>query len=195
MLWEQYIPFSRASRALRNGPDPIETNRDGDVHINLAVVGYAKDSPRWSDALLRELAEFVVWAEEEWGIPAEFHYQFGGGEGYGYDGRYRLDPAVYNKAEGVLGHTHAPDTNTHWDPGAIPVDKLTQLIGELKTVATFADVPEDYWAYSAVEWMAAEGLTKGSGTDADGNPLFKPEDPVTRGELAVFLRRFHDRFV
>lgn len=65
------------------------------------------------------------------------------------------------------------------------------LIGALLVAAApaaaqepFADVdPEAYYADS-VGWMLAEGLTTGS---ADG--LYRPDDPVTRGEAAVFLWR------
>lgn len=132
--WEQAIPFERASRALRNGSDPIQTNRDGDVHINLAIVGYARNSAHISDKLLREIAEFAVWAEKEWGIPAKFAFPkaVGGGEGYGADGAYRIPPAAWDYASGTLTHAQCPDSNTHWDPGPFPVERFHTFIAEIK---------------------------------------------------------------
>ena len=50
--------------------------------------------------------------------------------------------------------------------------------------APFGDVPDDAYYSDAVQWMVDEGLTTG---DVDGR--FRPEDPVTRGETAVFLWR------
>lgn len=49
---------------------------------------------------------------------------------------------------------------------------------------SFADVEADAYYSEAVAWMIDQGLTTGS---ADG--LYRPTDPVTRGEMAVFLWR------
>ena len=50
----------------------------------------------------------------------------------------------------------------------------------------FADVPADHWARPWIEQLYARGITHGYG----GNPpRFGPEEPVTRGELAVMLGR------
>ncbi len=48
----------------------------------------------------------------------------------------------------------------------------------------FGDVPEDAYYADAVQWLVDEGLATGG---VDG--AFRPEDPVTRGETAVFLWR------
>ena len=50
--------------------------------------------------------------------------------------------------------------------------------------AGFEDVPADAYYADAVQWLVDEGLATGG---ADG--AFRPEDPVTRGETAVFLWR------
>jgi hypothetical protein len=54
---------------------------------------------------------------------------------------------------------------------------------------TFADVPRTRWSHVFVEDIAKRGITKGCGTGSDGRPLFCPETPVKRAELAVFLLR------
>jgi hypothetical protein len=49
---------------------------------------------------------------------------------------------------------------------------------------TFNDVPTDYWAYSFIETIAANGITGGC-----GNGNYCPADVVTRAQMAVFLER------
>lgn len=49
---------------------------------------------------------------------------------------------------------------------------------------TFSDVPETHPYYSEIEWAAENGVTNGY---PDGT--FKPDDDVSRGEMAVFLER------
>jgi ELWxxDGT repeat protein len=50
------------------------------------------------------------------------------------------------------------------------------------TGTRFADVPADYWAARFIEQLAADGITSGCG---GGN--YCPDQPITRGEMAVFL--------
>jgi hypothetical protein len=54
-------------------------------------------------------------------------------------------------------------------------------------VATFDDVPSTHTFFGDVEWLAAEGITKGCNPPA--NSLFCPGDSVTRGQMAAFLHR------
>jgi hypothetical protein len=49
---------------------------------------------------------------------------------------------------------------------------------------TFHDVPFDYWAYSYIETLAANGVTNGCGPS-----IYCPEDSVTRAQMALFLER------
>jgi hypothetical protein len=62
---------------------------------------------------------------------------------------------------------------------------LTLARGETPPPATgtrFGDVPADYWAARFIEQLAADGVTSGCG---GGN--YCPDQPITRGEMAVFL--------
>jgi len=52
--------------------------------------------------------------------------------------------------------------------------------------ARFDDVPKTMSIWTAVEWVAAEGITGGCSTTP---PLYCPNSPVTRGQMAVFLCR------
>lgn len=48
----------------------------------------------------------------------------------------------------------------------------------------FADVPESYWAYDAIQYVSGEGLMAGTSGSA-----FSPESTTTREQLAVMLHR------
>jgi hypothetical protein len=49
---------------------------------------------------------------------------------------------------------------------------------------TFPDVPSGHWAWQFVETIFSEGLTSGY---PDGT--YRPDNPVTRGEMAVFIKK------
>ena len=51
-------------------------------------------------------------------------------------------------------------------------------------VATFNDVPTNYWAFQYIEALFHAGITAGC---AGGN--YCPNNPVTRGQMAVFLAK------
>ena len=68
------------------------------------------------------------------------------------------------------------------------------VLGPLGTTCSFAgqftDVPEGYWAYQWIEWLADLGIVRGY--PDPGNPeqmKYDPESPVTRGQMAVFVAR------
>ena len=50
---------------------------------------------------------------------------------------------------------------------------------------TFSDVPSSHTFHDDIVWMAETGVTRGCGEDA-----FCPDDYVTRGQMAAFMRRF-----
>jgi hypothetical protein len=52
--------------------------------------------------------------------------------------------------------------------------------------SVFNDAPGDHWAADWIEQLAVEGITSGCSTDP---PLYCPEDPVTRAQMAVLLER------
>jgi len=58
-----------------------------------------------------------------------------------------------------------------------------QLPGRTTTVpSTFDDIPTEHWAKDFVYALAESGITGGC-----GDPGFCPDDPVTRGQMAVFI--------
>jgi len=54
---------------------------------------------------------------------------------------------------------------------------------------TFADVATTSQFYTAIEWMAANGISQGT-AQPSGKPLFKPSAPVSRQAMALFISRF-----
>ena len=57
----------------------------------------------------------------------------------------------------------------------------------------FQDVPNSHTFHTAIDFMAANGITQGCNPPANTN--YCPDDPVTRGQMAGFLKRFHDTFI
>ena len=60
------------------------------------------------------------------------------------------------------------------------------VAGEVNASSTFNDVPTTYWSYVPIETLAAGGITQGCSVSP---PLYCPDSPVLRSEMAVFLER------
>lgn len=69
----------------------------------------------------------------------------------------------------------------------VPMDgQPANVNGQATLVSSFTDVPSDHWALQFIEALYYSNITGGCAT----NPLrYCPEDPVTRGQMAVFLER------
>ena len=173
----QWRSFGKAARSLRNGPDPIQTNRIGTYHPQACIIGYAKDSPNLSDRMVQALAEFIVWCELELGVPAVSTRTFQGSEAYGTSGVGRMTIAEWVSYSGWCGHQDVPDSNTHWDPGALPWGKIAATIDTLKGTVMANPAP---WAADA--WAKAEAISLASATT---EPYTTPDNQT----LFVFLDR------
>jgi hypothetical protein len=57
----------------------------------------------------------------------------------------------------------------------------------------FNDVSGTHTFHNDITWLADEGITRGCNPPA--NTEFCPDDPVTRGQMSAFMKRFHDRFI
>ena len=130
VVCKQYRPFNKASRALRNRPLGVQTNRQGSVNINVCIVGYAADAPNrgaFTDAMYEALGNFAVWAREEWDIPMQFMgaAPTGGSECYGYDSPCRMSFTQWRTNSGWCGHQNVPE-QTHWDPGKFDWTKFME---------------------------------------------------------------------
>jgi hypothetical protein len=83
----------------------------------------------------------------------------------------------------IVGHR---DLNATSCPGRYyPFDEIVQTASLLREVEDlFKDVPENHWARGSIERLAQLGLLKG---DEQGN--FRPDEPLTRAQLAAVLDR------
>lgn len=80
-------------------------------------------------------------------------------------------------------------------PGAYLESKFPYIANEVNKrleqeendMAKFKDVPETHWAYKAIEALAEQGILNGY---EDGT--FKPEQPVTRAEIATIISRIKE---
>ncbi len=55
---------------------------------------------------------------------------------------------------------------------------------------TFSDVPESHVFHEDIDWLEAAGVTKGC--NPPSNTRYCPDDEVTRGQMAAFLRRLSE---
>jgi len=68
--------------------------------------------------------------------------------------------------------------------------RFAQVTPAAPTTQVFADVPNDAFFASYIDWMGVQGISTGTPQPGGGLPLYKPTDPVTRQEVAAFLYRF-----
>src|SRR5690606_7154910 len=116
----EHLPLNVAARALRNDPGGAdETNRDGTIHVQIELVGFAErpasiggpDDLEWLGreviGPIARLTGVPLRSTVDWvAYPAS----------YGKRAAQRLSPTAWDAYSGVLGHQHAPD-NDHGDPG------------------------------------------------------------------------------
>jgi len=75
--------------------------------------------------------------------------------------------------------------STRWPGGEIR-SQIDGKGGPPPAAATFDDVPTNHPLFPFIEALAAAGITRGCSTTP---PLYCPDDPLTRGQAAVFFGR------
>lgn len=96
----------------------------------------------------------------------------------------------------VCGHKeYATPKGRKTDPHTLNMELERQVVkGVIEEMAGhFKDVSPKHFAYKSIEWLADEGIT--SGINPPANDMYGPDLAVTRGQLAVFLKRYYDRFL
>lgn len=127
----RHLTDTVGARSLQNTPGGADqTNRDGDVHIQVEVVGRAADpssfgTPADMAWLGREVIgplcrrnHIPIVTTVRW-----IAYRTTPPSSYGRANGVRLSPAEWDVYSGVLGHMHVPD-NVHGDPGAFPIQAV-----------------------------------------------------------------------
>lgn len=131
--WVQHTSFLTAARALVNGPDPVQTNRDSAIQVEIVCYSNKpladKSSARtWvgdlTEANLDDIRQFLIWTNATFGVKLEWP----GVQALSYAQAnklgFRMSTRKWDSWGGVCGHQHVPDANTHWDPGALDWDTL-----------------------------------------------------------------------
>lgn len=114
----QHIPLSRAARALEHPSGTGETNRDSCIQIE--HVGFANQTADLPAGYLAGIAQLCRWIEHEFGVACQSTVPF-------TDSSHvkRLSWDAFHAYKGHLGHQHVPNqTQGHWDPGRLPVDRI-----------------------------------------------------------------------
>ena len=94
--------------------------------------------------------------------------------GYAWNGNagHSLDLYIFQGGPAVAGEIKFRGAEVHFK----------RTVSPAPAVATFTDVPTDHPFFRYVEALAAAGITGGCGTG-----IYCPTNPVTRGQMAVFL--------
>ncbi|MGE7825139.1 S-layer homology domain-containing protein [Paenibacillus sp. NPDC093718] len=105
-------------------------------------------------------------------------------------GRFDTQEAILRLTEGGLhpgdgsGELHPKAAISRQDFVILIANALSLSTAELPEVATFKDVPNDHYAFSAIEAAVHAGLVKGK-----GNGRFGVGHSLTRQDMAVLYQR------
>ena len=120
----QHFSLAAGSRALK--PGGVDANAMGTVQYE--IIGFAAETQNLTREDVAYIAHVLSVVTKATSIKTRFAARFGGGEGYGTNGPYRLTAAQFHAYEGILGHSNVPG-NSHWDPGRFPIDRLIAAMG------------------------------------------------------------------
>lgn len=119
---EQYVALNRHAYAFAGGES------DDEYIVQVEVVGFAAESHTWSDLICERLYRRVVAPiEATVGVPRQALRFRGQGEGIvlaSPRSPIRLTLDGLRAYSGHLGHQHMPAPDGHWDPGALPIDRI-----------------------------------------------------------------------
>jgi hypothetical protein len=143
----QHLSLFDSARSLRNEPGGKETNRDGTIHVQIELVGFAAN-PRSLGS-----QEDRVWFGRKivgpicrtTGIPVRstvFWQVYP--TSYGKNAPQRLSLEAWDNYSGILGHQHVPE-NSHGDPGQFDVVTVINAVrgaGDWFDMATERDLKQ-----------------------------------------------------
>lgn len=141
----QHVRLDRASYSAMDG-------NDDDYMIQVELVGFAAETRFWPEQALRNIAADVVAPLEQYfKIPRRLIWH---GFKDGRDGivlaapnsPIRLNWVQLRDFAGWLGHQHLPAPDDHWDPGALPVQRI---LNYLTQEAPDMDATERGWLKEA----------------------------------------------
>jgi len=190
--WQQYIPFDRAGRGLRHAAGTIDTNRMGSACIQVAIVGYAKDSSKLSRRMLNAIADFMIWCNGQFNIRTDFPI-FQGSQAYGTDAPSRFSDSKWKAWNGWCGHQNVPN-NTHWDPGIVDQYFLVARLRGWDGSTPFSVEPRvvyDFLVQQGVSSDSALGILANIQTESKFKPGAIGDGGTSGGLFQHHAGRFH----
>ncbi|SER95243.1 hypothetical protein SAMN05216188_11853 [Lentzea xinjiangensis] len=170
----QHVPLNLASYSAMDG-------NDDDYMVQIELVGFAAESRFWPDEAWRNIAEDVIKPiEDHFGVPRRALDFKDGRDGItpyisSAQSPIRISPTQLRDFSGWLGHQHLCAPDTHWDPGAIQINKIFSYLED--------DVSaEEVWNYPLV-MVHADGTTH----TANAREVLRHSElqhEVTRSELS-----------
>lgn len=146
--WRAHFPATMSSRALRNPPGGVETNRAGVFQVELIGTCdpaahrrfpgrlYLPEAPAW---YLTELARLAAWGHIHWGVPLIAPRFLAYPASAGLHNGVRLSGPAWDGVRGHLGHQHVPE-NTHGDPGDLD---MAAVMTDAEAIVSGAKPPEE----------------------------------------------------
>ena len=127
----QHIPLNLAAYSAMDGSDD-------DYMVQVELVGFAAESRNWPEQALRNIAEDVLFhIEQASGVPrkAIWHGFKDARDGISpplasTSSPIRINPTQLRDFSGWLGHQHLPAPDEHWDPGALPIQRIFNYMQE-----------------------------------------------------------------
>lgn len=123
----QYVSLDRHAYAFAG------SENDDEYVVQVEVAGFAKDMRHAPEVVLRWLAtEVVAPIERAVGVPrvvVRFGFRDSGFLATPRSA-IRLTAAELRQFSGHLGHQHMPAPDAHWDPGALPIDRILNYLDD-----------------------------------------------------------------
>lgn len=201
--WYQHTYLTNASRALLNVSGGVQTNRDGALQVE--IICYSDESTAdkvkglrasdLSDEALADLGAFVWWAFENWSVPLALHpltMKYTDSKAFGAGAASRMSFKDWDHRTssegpwGICAHRTVPE-NKHWDTGKLNIPRILEHAKGHSVASAFTDVPEDHPFHDDIQWAFETGISTGYTGGRAGQ--YGPDDPVTRAQMAAFLRR------
>lgn len=129
-VW-QHVDLDKGAYALRSPGPPQSPNCNAGPVLQIEMIGYAKNTPKWGDREYNLVAMLCVRAILDRGVPNVLvPYGFVGSEGYGTGASTRYQSfSSYAAFSGIHAHQHVW-YNDHWDAGNIDEKRLATAIAE-----------------------------------------------------------------
>lgn len=188
--WTQHTNLDVSARSLVNNAGGAQTNRDSALQVEIIcysnkAMASSSSARMWvgdlSASNLADLRDFIDWAGVNYGVKLKWPGKIAKTYAAANAAGFRMTTSEWDNWDGVCGHQHVPEGNTHYDPAEL--DWPTLMAPPIGGGSNMA-VPS--YAQEAWEWMISSGMDAAH-DDSEFNTL------MTEGRMAVFFHRFYTR--